>query len=152
QDIARKLEEIRERAQFRGWADIGTSAVEDREFLLSYIYRLENQERPAEPPSAWRPIETAPQGDAIVWLPHKGAVMARLCGDLWYDLTTEWLCEPTLWAPMPAGPSETKNSVETAPEGRGVRDNPPPHALGSSEGADTHSRLSEPDAANVAKP
>src|SRR5690606_24312999 len=44
------------------------------------------------------------------------------------------------------------NSVETAPEGRGVRDNPPPHALGSSEGADTHSRLSEPDAANVAKP
>lgn len=51
QDIARKLEEIRERAQFRGWADIGTSAVEDREFLLSYIYRLENQERPAEPPT-----------------------------------------------------------------------------------------------------
>src|SRR5690606_40479930 len=69
--------------------------------------------RAAEPPPAWQPIETAPQGDAIVWLPDKGAVMARLCGDLWYDLTTGWLCEPTLWAPMPAGPSETKNSVET---------------------------------------
>src|SRR5690606_20280270 len=48
--------------------------------------------------------------------------------------------------------AETKNSVETAPEGRGVRDNPPPHAVGSSEGADTHSRLAEPDGANVAKP
>ena len=65
----------------------------------------------AEPPSAWQPIETAPQGDAIVWLPDKGAVMARLCGDLWYDLTTGWLCEPTLWAPMPAGPAVTKEPV-----------------------------------------
>ena len=130
QDIARKLEEIRERAQFRGWADIGTSAVEDREFLLSYIYRLENQERPAEPPSAWRPIETAPTLGkwVLLWWPDvtdaafvgycvDGQWRAATSGDRWPTLPG-----PTHWMPLPEGPSVTKDAPPPPPQ-------PPPKRL-----------------------
>lgn len=73
---------------------------------------------------SWQPIETAPEGDVLVWCgdTKQQFVAFRKSGGLYQYAyygpgRVEIVCRPTLWQPLPAAPALDEASISTAPGG-----------------------------------
>jgi len=89
-----------------GYTVFGTDFTDQRRAMDLWNHRA----RTAQP---WHPIETALNGEALVWVPNWGHLVAEFADGIWRDDEGNTLSDevnrgmPTHWMPLPIAPASS---------------------------------------------